>query len=168
MQVGVNCSVRITKDKKHKLTGARSLANSITYVCHFCKHGTSKSGTPQHHVKTKISQAAARANLKMLGKSFGTGISAEMDKVPSIDLQNQSNTEQGVKEPLRSVGASIGKDLREEAPSSSAKKRKRKGWSSLKDLASSIHHKPWTHRQKLKLNFFTFMHNSHFPSPKWH
>lgn len=72
MQVGVNCSVRVTKNKrKGKSSKAGNVCNYVTYVCQFCNHGNAKPGTSKNHLKTKISQAAARANLEMLGSKHG-------------------------------------------------------------------------------------------------
>lgn len=67
LQVGVNCSVRITKNKRKGKSSITS--NYVTYICHFCKHGNAKPGTSKNHLKTMIAQAAARSSLNLLGKS---------------------------------------------------------------------------------------------------
>ncbi|XP_024360457.1 uncharacterized protein [Physcomitrium patens] len=81
MQVGVNCSVRITKNKrKRKSRNADNVCNYVTYFCHYCKHGNLKPGTSKNHLKTKISQAAARSNLKVLG------LSKPVERIPNKKL----------------------------------------------------------------------------------
>jgi hypothetical protein len=95
MQVGVNCSVRsvrVTKNKrKGKSSKTKNVCNYVTYICHFCNHGNSKPGTSKNHLKTKISQVAARANLEMLGKTSAAEIRA-VDKKTSAQLSRSSCT----------------------------------------------------------------------------
>ena len=87
MQVGVNCSVRVTKNtRKGKMRKTQNVCNYVTYVCHFCKHGNAKPGTSKSHLKTKISQVAARASLEMLGKSSASETHSVDKKTTALNL----------------------------------------------------------------------------------
>lgn len=107
------------------------MINNVTYICHFCKHGNEKPGTPKNHVKTKISQAASRAHLNIPGNSPACDVIIESNKpLPSIPATKDGREE----ESPRSVGGSFPKGPLPIA--SSTKKRKRKGWATLQELAS--------------------------------
>jgi hypothetical protein len=101
MQVGVNCSVRVTKNKrKGKSSKTKNVCNYVTYVCHFCNHGNSKPGTSKNHLKTKISQIAARTNLEMLGKTSAAEIRSVDKKASALNPtknQQESAEQEGSK-----------------------------------------------------------------------
>ncbi|KAL2611417.1 hypothetical protein R1flu_023109 [Riccia fluitans] len=164
LQVGENCSVRVSKApkkwRKSKSKGVDAgVKNAIVYHCHFCKFGNKTPGTAKGHVKTKLSLAAALTQMKKLGSSNpaqqtkGAGSS----KAPTATHAQSKNlgsnkTSSAVSEARNAAEAApatpVGKPRSvmvssPMTPSSGAeatgggKKRKRKGWSTLKEMATA-------------------------------
>ncbi|CAM6013391.1 unnamed protein product [Sphagnum balticum] len=135
LKPGMNCSIRVTRPKKKRKAGKYGSVNNITYICHFCKKGSATPGTPKEHVKTKRAQAFARARLTALGSSQ-TNVVTDASK-NSVSLNREREIE------TNKAGSSTLVQNLPKAPealllsSSSTKKRKRKGWATLKDLTLS-------------------------------
>jgi hypothetical protein len=93
-------------------------ANNVVYTCGYCSFENLKSGTPKSYVKEKLAEVVQ-------SRSKPTKKSCKADALtPS------------------SVPQTKGLTSLLETPGSTAKKSKRKGWSSLKNLAASSLNSP--------------------------
>ncbi|KAL3690711.1 hypothetical protein R1sor_004362 [Riccia sorocarpa] len=162
LKVGENCSVLVTKAPKKwrrlKSKGAGAGAgvkNAIVYHCYFCKFDNKTPATAKAYAKAKLAQPGPQ--MKTSGSSKQTQ-SAAGTKAPSTVATQAKNpgsskTSAAVPEARKvaqvaAVSTPIGKPLSAfvsspMTPSSVAdattggKKRKRKGWSTLKEMATA-------------------------------
>ncbi|KAH7307884.1 hypothetical protein KP509_22G081300 [Ceratopteris richardii] len=127
LQAGINCTIRVKNKKKKKsnfVMKVHSSINNILTFCHYCKFENVKRGTPNSHVKVKLSEMAARQKMLEWHKSPG-----ENDvKGINSGLMAKSSNNGSVFSP---------KAFTIENAGSSGKRPKRKGWLSLKQLATS-------------------------------
>eukprot|EP01018_Ginkgo_biloba_P027483 Gb_14685 [translate_table: standard] len=121
LQLGFNCSIRVLKPHhkaRHRPRGASKLVNVVIYLCNFCSHKNVKPGTHQDHIKKIMVEAAARARQQeSTNKTILKQTKGRDDDSPFS--HNLFST------PICETSSSI------------TKKRKRKGWSTLKELTSS-------------------------------
>lgn len=135
LKPGMNCSIRVTRPKKKRKAGKYGSVNNITYICHFCKKGSATPGTPKEHVKTKRAQAFARARLTALGSSQTNVVTDASKNSVSLNREREIETNKaGSSTPVQNLPKAPEALL---LSSSSTKKRKRKGWATLKDLTLS-------------------------------
>lgn len=127
LQPGINCSVRILnypQKARHKPRSFSKFVNVVVYSCNFCSHKNMKPGTHKEHLKKK---ALEMPTLAMQKKSAKKTIFRQTER---------SYTESSITASTPSSGNSPGTPMLANLPST-AKKRKRKGLSTLKELASN-------------------------------
>lgn len=162
LQPGQNCTVRIEKNTaKTRGRGKKSNnspQNYVVYNCHFCSHRNLKRGTPRHHMKTicppkpkpfpkpKPLIKSVKLDETMIGsiEVRQTGESASVAVDPSTPLVKAGMTLLEAKSkkrtrPKKKVGNSESNitKIEEDKSVGASNRRKRKSWTSLKELAES-------------------------------
>ncbi|KAK2664084.1 hypothetical protein Ddye_002658 [Dipteronia dyeriana] len=165
LQSGFNCTVRIEKNqvkarhrrKKHKFPSQ----NNVVYNCHFCSFRNLKRGTPKGHMKEICPPRDKQASRPERSKSTSqksTVLETEMrsnDEVTKLDevtlpaiagdapvsnspvtpvrtrltleVAKRKRNKSGTKKPAESID--------EEKTAGTSTKRRRKSWTSLKEIA---------------------------------
>ncbi|TQD70630.1 hypothetical protein C1H46_043839 [Malus baccata] len=74
LQPGLNCTVRIEKNRAKARRRSKKLINfsqnNVVYTCHFCSHQNLKRGTPNGHMKTICPPKAKTTSKLNLAKSI--------------------------------------------------------------------------------------------------
>lgn len=154
------------KWRKSKVKGGDAgVKNALVYNCHFCKFGNKKPGTAKGHVKTKFSQLHALKQMKKLWsgenaaltkqtKSLGTSNVPAATRSTALTKALGSNKTPATglpvgnvarisaiaspmvaaQTPLASSSASVNATAQ---ATGGGKRRKRKGWSTLKDMTTA-------------------------------
>lgn len=104
-----------------------SSVQTVVHRCHYCKYGNRKAGARRDDVKTKLTEAAARAQLKDAASSSSSLPLATVDPLTPVGSQTAA-----VLTPASAVRVDQNVD------NSSNKKRKRKGWTGLKAMSTSL------------------------------
>ncbi|XP_057462944.1 uncharacterized protein LOC130753039 isoform X1 [Actinidia eriantha] len=166
LQPGYNCTVRIEKNAakaKHRRRKPNiSTKNNVVYKCHFCSHRNLKRGTPQGHMKELCppkakpslkSEPSHSTILKPVNSEEGATGNIEVKKTdeiaspttPSVrtgttllEGKRRKRNRSGSKKVAESESNSAAIDA--ETCGSTSNKRKRKSWTSLKEIAESGEH----------------------------
>ncbi|KAG6541445.1 hypothetical protein Mapa_017117 [Marchantia paleacea] len=154
------------KWRKAKVKGGDAgVKNALVYNCHFCKFGNKKPGTAKGHVKTKLSESHALRQMKKLWsgenaalpkqtKSVGTSNAPAGTPSTALSKALASNKTPATAPPvgnlarISAIASPVGAAQSPLASSSASpnataqatgggKKRKRKGWSTLKDMTTA-------------------------------
>ncbi|XP_068640660.1 uncharacterized protein [Aristolochia californica] len=181
LQPGHNCTVRIEKVTakiKHHKTSRKLPQNNVVYTCHFCLHRNLKRGTPRGHMKeiwVASGNSLSESNSEKCGVQIVSskpealsGLNSKTIKdthaenSPVTPLQKTGIRPSSVKmksEPQstkskrgREVGLAASAELVKESCGSS--KRRRRGWSSLKEIAESSEQQNRRNLDKLTIPFF--------------
>ncbi|KAF8033034.1 hypothetical protein BT93_D1808 [Corymbia citriodora subsp. variegata] len=168
------------KTRRRRRKPITSTQNNVAYMCHFCSHRNLKRGTAKGHMKElypveaeSISQLkhAKSAPLVSYSQVMGSGhgdetkeaiqMSSPANKVemlakvcPStpltktlLDGKRQKRSRSGAKRPTQPESADA------EATASASSKRRRKSWTSLKEIAESSEHGTSRNITSLKIPF---------------
>ncbi|CAA0820499.1 Unknown protein [Striga hermonthica] len=155
LEPGSNCTVRIERNKsnkrrqKHKKSNPTT-KNNVVYRCHFCSHRNLVRGTPKDHLK-EICPRKAKPPVKLEAPhvdAIGLPTSGEQNlemscpETPSpatglslLDSKRRKRNRSSVKKVTGDASA-INADDEEKSKQGSTKRRKR-SWTSLKEIAES-------------------------------
>ncbi|CAM6105963.1 unnamed protein product [Calypogeia fissa] len=155
---GVNFSVRSrSKKRKNKMsskgnageaTATVNSFNTVVHRCNYCKYENQKVRTLKDDVKTKLAEEAARAQMKDLANSRPSGTAEPTTPVHrQAQALLKASAEGSVATPVtpvasKPVALSPASVLQVDmSASSGTKKRKRKGWTGLKAMSTSLHNR---------------------------
>ncbi|KAG9441239.1 hypothetical protein H6P81_017093 [Aristolochia fimbriata] len=162
LQPAYNCTVRIekvtAKAKRHKKS-SNLPQNNVVYTCHFCSHRNLKRGTPRGYMKeiqaarnrtpsesncsdsglkivSSMSETVSGSKLK--GSSFEHVESSPVTPMQKTDIMTANMKLKSGQGSTKSTGflsnATITEQVKENCGSS---RRRKRGWSSLKEIAES-------------------------------
>ncbi|GLT54945.1 hypothetical protein SLA2020_281030 [Shorea laevis] len=127
LQPGFNCTVRIEKNRAKARCGQKksnnsTLRNVVIYKCHFCSHWNLKRGTQKGHMK-EISPSKSKTSSK--------------SETAKVRLQKCGKRNQSISKKPAETNST---PTRVEKAVTSSNKRRRKSWTSLKEIAESTEH----------------------------
>ncbi|KAL5193836.1 hypothetical protein HKD37_20G055993 [Glycine soja] len=163
LQPGFNSTVRIEKNQSklrhgHKKSG-NITQNKVVYKCHFCLHQNLKRGTPKGHIKgicpskdksslestppsKSITSDSSKLEKGILSKDEANEINVfplrDVANVDGLATPSSTNTTTLSKKAIKTINKSA-KQVAKSA--STSNKRRRKSWTSLKEIAQSNEHK---------------------------
>ena len=168
LQPGDNCTVRIEKNIKrtrHRKKSRVPIQNNVIYTCHFCLHRNVMMGTAKGHVKELLaSRVGHDSESKFLGSAEPKSNSKEriatnqekshfgkckeslsFSQKPISEVKCHSSVTPGSvlsrKKPKLDGSSKVAISGADDAKSTSgSSKRKKKGWSSLKQIVESNEH----------------------------
>ncbi|XP_020593928.1 uncharacterized protein LOC110034036 [Phalaenopsis equestris] len=141
LQPGYNCTIRIEKctnnKRRRSKMKSRSLQNNVIYTCNFCHHRNLINGTTKGHIKTLISSKEWKLDATSESKHHSSIKIDDRDPILKSDFYDQETPSTPMQQ--HNVSAKK-KKWRKTSESESGKlelsssRRKRKTWSSLKDI----------------------------------
>ncbi|KAG0461485.1 hypothetical protein HPP92_021782 [Vanilla planifolia] len=155
LQPGFNCTIRIQKNKPKRKRGKKasvtSFQNSVVYKCNFCSHHNMIKGTQKDHLKSIISsQDSGHVQLSRGPAKDSTAKTLSTNGANSVSQSNHANGVTSNCEPRTPMGLQSNKRKKEETISRKIQlsgnsgqltdsgkqpnRKKRKGWSSLRDI----------------------------------
>ncbi|KAK4748650.1 hypothetical protein SAY87_015236 [Trapa incisa] len=162
LQPGYNCTIRVEKNRanaRHRCKKSSTpTQNNVVYTCHFCSHRNMKRGAPRGHLKdmyptkskpcprVKTQKSADQIPVNSTSKiqaiyeisEIGSPIVKGKEESPTtpliklLDAKRRKRNRPGSKKPAEPQSADV--------PASTgavSSKRRRKSWSSLKEIAES-------------------------------
>ncbi|KAJ1690606.1 hypothetical protein LUZ63_014761 [Rhynchospora breviuscula] len=128
---GFNCTIRI----KNNIKKGRQAQNNVVYTCHFCRHENLKRGTPKGTVKSLLASAPCKSidpNPKLDPKYSLKEATASSPRTPMPKMLTTSNHDRSNNKRDNFSSLSASNEV-----GSGSRKRRRKGWISLKDKAKA-------------------------------
>ncbi|KAL5551642.1 hypothetical protein UlMin_002252 [Ulmus minor] len=155
LQPGSNCTVRIEKNKakaRHRSKKPNtSTQNNIVYTCHFCSHRNFKRGTPKRHVKeiskrahskfqrsvslVKINRSEGEENLPTVSEETSTtdpSTPIVRSGLALLDSETRKRNRSTAKKQAELANNSP--SMEGEKSVGASRKRRRKSWTSLKEI----------------------------------
>ena len=137
LQPGRNCSIRIEKIKSSRSKSRKAsgvFQNEIVYTCNFCSHRNSTKGTPKGHVKDLSAARSVLLDSSSAEKTENDPNSrGSSTNLPPVDCPP---TPSGVVD-FRSLAKSNKETILPETEGSVPNKRRKRKWSTVKEIATS-------------------------------
>lgn len=166
LQPGYNCTIRVEKNRanasgscsRRSKKASTPTQNNVVYTCHFCSHRNLKRGTPKGHLKDvyppkskacpKVKPQKSAAQIPCSSESkiqavneiseVGSPVVKGEEESPTtpltnlLDAKRRKRNRSGSKKLAEARGADV-----QASPSATSSKRRRKSWTSLKEIAES-------------------------------
>ncbi|KAK4761553.1 hypothetical protein SAY87_029437 [Trapa incisa] len=166
LQPGYNCTIRVEKNlsnARHKRKKSSTpTQNNVVYNCHFCLHRNLRRGAPRGHLKDMYppkskpcpklkpqnsadqipcepaSKIQAIDGISEMGSPVvkGVEVSPATPLTKLLDAKRRKRNRSGSKKPAEAQSADVQASM-SAASSKNSSKRKRKYWTSLKEIAES-------------------------------
>ncbi|KAG0462935.1 hypothetical protein HPP92_021411 [Vanilla planifolia] len=144
LQPGFNCTIRIQKNKHKRKRGKKasvtSFQNSVDYKCNFCSHHNMIKGTQKDHLKDIISSRDPGHIRLYRGLAKDSTVS-QSNRVNGVRSTYEPRTPMGLQNNKRKKEETNSRKLQLSGNSSQLtdygkqpNRKKRKGWSSLRDI----------------------------------
>ncbi|XP_057994475.1 uncharacterized protein LOC131174710 [Hevea brasiliensis] len=163
LQPGFNCTVLIERTRakarrRQKKTNA-PMQNNVIYSCHFCSHKNLKRGAPKGHVK-EICPYKLKPKPKPSAKTEPFRLMPQNPAIASVrsaaTLFDAKKRESQIRMQCKTLEKSESSNAAEhgEKTVGESSKRKRKSWTSRKEITDSNEHESTRNINNLTIPFF--------------